>query len=268
MKYSVRDLSCGYNAEKPVLNRINFELNDHEICVVLGSNGVGKTTLFKTLLRFIPPLKGSIQMDGTDISKWSAMHQAKNIAYVAQTHTPPFPYLSGDVVMLGRVSSTGYFRQPSELDRRIVRQAMEDMGVWKLREKSYTDISGGERQLVMLARAIAQEPHMLILDEPTSGLDYGNQVRVLEKICELRDDGYGIIMTSHDPDHAFLCDSTVLLLQRDAPAEFGHVERVLTERSLQESYGVDLRIIEYYGDDGELHRSCTPQFGRKRRAFR
>jgi iron complex transport system ATP-binding protein len=196
MRFTVRDLSCGYDPERPVLDRVTFELKDHEICVVLGANGVGKTTLFKTLLRFIPPLKGTVQMDGSDVLKWSAMHQARNVAYVAQMHTPPFPYLAGDVVMLGRVSSTGYFRQPSETDRKIVRQAMEDMGIWSLREKSYTDISGGERQLVMLARALAQEPHILVLDEPTSGLDYGNQVRVLEKICELRDEGYGIIMTS------------------------------------------------------------------------
>ncbi len=263
MKYSVKDLSCGYDPGKPILDHLTFDLNDHEICTVLGANGVGKTTLFKTLLRFMAALKGKVQLDGKDTFKWSAMEQAKNIAYVAQMHTPPFPYLAGDVVMLGRVSSTGYFRQPSELDRKIVRQAMEDMGVWKLREKSYTDISGGERQLVMLARAIAQEPHIMILDEPTSGLDYGNQVRVLEKICELRDDGYGIIMTSHDPDHAFLCDSTVLLLQKDAPAEFGPAERILTERSLRDAYDVDLHIIEYYGDDGEIHRSCTPQFRRK-----
>ncbi len=268
MKYSVRDLSCGYDPARPVLDRLTFDLNDHEICTVLGANGVGKTTLFKTLLRFIPALKGKVQLDGKDVLKWSAMQQAKNIAYVAQSHTPPFPYLAGDVVMLGRVSSTGYFRQPSELDRQVVRRAMEDMGVWHLRENSYTDISGGERQLVMLARAIAQEPHILILDEPTTGLDYGNQVRVLEKICELRDDGYGIIMTSHNPDHAFLCDSTVLLLRRNSPAEFGFAEKVLTERSLRESYGVDLRIIEYYGDDGEVHKSCAPQFRRKRSVFR
>lgn len=263
MKLEVRDLACGYSPERAVLEHVEFEVHDHEICCILGPNGVGKTTLFKTLLRFVPALGGSVFLDGDDLSRWGARRMAQSVAYVAQNHVPPFPYLAEDVVMLGRVSSTGYFRQPSALDRDIVRSSMEDMGIWHLRDQAYTDISGGERQLVMLARAMAQEPQLLVLDEPTSGLDYGNQVRVLEKICDLRDRGYAVIMTTHAPDHAFLCKANVALLQRDRPMLFGSAARVVTEKNLQDAYGVRVRIIEYYGEDGTLERACAPTMKKK-----
>lgn len=258
MKMQVCELTCGYSADRPVLERVSFSVSDHEICCILGPNGVGKTTLFKTLLRSLPPLGGDITIDGESIIKWNNRRMAKTVAYVAQNHVPPFPYLVEDVVLLGRVSSTGYFRQPSAKDREIARSAMEDMGIYHLRERAYTDVSGGERQLVMLAQALTREPQLLLLDEPTASLDYGNQVRVLEKICTLRERGYAVIMTTHLPEHAFLCDAGVVLLQRNAPVISGDAVKVITEKNLYDAYGVRVNIVECLGADGRLSRLCAP----------
>ncbi len=264
----VRDLACGYDERSPLVEHATFSFSDHEVCCVLGPNGVGKTTLFKTVLGFVPALAGGVYVDGEDVSRWRPRRMAQTVAYVAQNHVPPFPYLVEDVVMLGRVASTGYFRQPSATDRQAVEDAMGDMGVAHLRGRAYTDVSGGERQLVMLAQAIAREPRMLFLDEPTASLDYGNQVRVLEKVCALRDRGYAVLMTTHAPEHAFLCDAQTVLLLRDAPPVCGSAEEVVTERNLRDAYGVRVRVLEHFGEDGEVVRTCSPVLGRVRREDR
>ena len=258
MRMRVSALSCGYTADAPVLERLSFSVSDHEICCILGPNGVGKTTLFKTLLGSLPPLAGEISIDGENISRWSGRKTARAFAYVAQNHVPPFPYLVEDVVLLGRVASTGYFRKPSARDREIAEAAMEDMGIAHLRQRAYTDVSGGERQLVMLAQALAHEPQLLLLDEPTANLDYGNQIRVLEKICALRDRGYAAVMTTHLPEHAFLCDAEVVLLQKNASAISGRAAEVITEKNLYDAYGVRISIVEHLGPDGRIRRMCAP----------
>ena len=259
MKLELRNVACGYDREHPVLTGVNFTVETGEICCLLGPNGVGKTTLFKTILSLLKPLEGSVLFDGENTASWPARTLARNMAYVSQFHTPPFPYRVRDVVLLGRVSSAGYFGKVSEMDYSITEAAMRDMGLTSLRERPYTDLSGGERQLVMIARALAQQPKLLVLDEPTANLDYGNMLRVMNKICALRDKGLGIIMTTHSPDQAFLCRSTVSLLQRGGQLAFGDAEEVITQRNMRQAYGVEIRVAEFPEPDGSTIRVCLPE---------
>lgn len=257
MKLEVVRIACGYD-DKKILSDVSFTVNTGEVCCLLGPNGVGKTTLFKTVLKLLRPLEGEVRIDGQDISRWSASKLAKRMAYVSQYHVPPFPYLVRDVVMLGRINSVGYFGTPSDHDHMVCEKAMEDLGIRYLRDKVYTDISGGERQLVMIARALAQEPDFLVLDEPTASLDYGNTIRVLKQIRTLRDKGYGIIMTTHNPDHAFMCNSSVVLLQRDRPVLFGPAADILTDQNLYDAYKVRIRVIRLSTDSGWQMNMCVP----------
>lgn len=260
MKLELRDVACGYSAEKNVLEHVSFGINTGEICCLLGPNGVGKTTLFKTILNLMKPASGAVYINGQDISRWSSAELSKHLAYVSQFHVPPFPYIVKDVVLLGRIGSLGYFGQPKKRDYEIVEKAMEEMGISHLKEKAYTDISGGERQLVMIAKALAQEPEMLVLDEPTASLDYGNTIRVMKKVKALKDRGYGVIMTTHSPDQAFMCESKVALLQKDRPVIFGSAQDVITRRNLQDAYHVDVRVIELADKSGKRIRMCVPVF--------
>lgn len=258
MKIEVQNIACGYG-NRPIIENISFQIQSGDICCILGPNGVGKTTLFKTILKLIKPVSGRILINEDDIASWSAAKMAGYTAYVAQHHNPPFPYLVKDVVLLGRVNFTGYFGQPKERDIAIADQAMKDMGIDHLRDAVYTEISGGERQLVMIARALTQEPGLLVLDEPTASLDYGNMLRVMKKIKQLQESGYAVIMTTHNPDQAFMCDSKVLLLQRRAPTVFGNAYEVVTERNLQSAYGADVRVVEFPNRKGGITRMCAPE---------
>ena len=260
MKLEVRDAHIGYETGKAIQRFVNFTVESGEVCCVLGPNGCGKSTMFKSVLGLIPLLSGKATVDGDDISGWSASRLADTMAYVSQSHTPPFPYQVKDVVLLGRVNKVGYLGQPTANDYHIVENAMVDMGVYDLRDEVYTDISGGELQLVMIARALAQPPQMLVLDEPTAALDYGNVVRVIDKVRELAKKGFAVIMTTHSPDHAFMCNSNVLLLQKDNPMKFGRAVDIITERNMKQAYGVNVKIVEFVNTKGEIMRMCAPVF--------
>lgn len=259
MKLELRNVCCGYDIDNVVLRDVTFSVESGEICCLLGPNGVGKTTLFRSILKLMSLMDGEIRINGDNIALWGPPRLAKYMAYVSQTHVPPFPYLVKDVVLLGRVHSTGYFSQPKKQDYEIAENAMQEMGIHHLRSREYTDISGGERQLVMIARALAQQPEFLVLDEPTANLDYGNSVRVLKCICRLRDLGYGVIMTTHNPDQAFLCDAKVALLQRNEPVKFGSAVDIIVEKNLRNAYDVDVDIVEYVSPKGRRMRLCAPE---------
>ena len=259
MKLELRNVSCGYSdKEPPVQSGINFTVETGEICCLLGPNGAGKSTLFKTILSLIRPLSGEILVDGKSTADMKPSELSKKLGYVSQFHVPPFPYKVKDVVLMGRLGNTGYFGQPSEHDYEIVEAAMEEMGILHLRDEIYTDISGGERQMVMLSRIIAQEPAFLILDEPAANLDYGNMVRMINRIRALRDHGYGIIMTTHSPDQAFMCDSKVVFLRRNAPVVTGPVETIITEKNMMDVYGVKIRVLEFLDEKNRVSRVCSP----------
>lgn len=258
MPIEARALSCGYDKARPAQRDLNFSLEPGQICCVLGPNGCGKTTMIKTLLGTLPPLSGRVAVDGEEIGRIPAARRARTMAYVAQTHSQPFPYTVEEVVLMGRVGQKGYLGHPGQQDRALAREALESVGLSHLAGQYYTDISGGELQLVMIARAIVQQPRYLVLDEPTASLDYGNTVRVITKVGELAQQGYGILMTTHSPDHAFLMDSDVLLLQRNAPMRYGPAAQIITEASMREAYGIRVRVVEFADEEGNITRMCAP----------
>ncbi|MFH0919659.1 MAG: ABC transporter ATP-binding protein [Fibrobacterota bacterium] len=257
MTLDVKNVIGGYGGA-PVLNGISLSVGSGEILCLLGPNGVGKTTLFKAVLGLLKIDSGTITLDGQDIRALPRRELARAIAYVPQAHTPPFPYSVMDVVLMGRTAHLGPFASPSANDRAIAEEALATLGVSFLKERIYTEISGGERQMALVARALAQQSRILVLDEPTSNLDFGNQVRVLEQINGLVKRGLGVLMTTHFPDHAFLCSTKVVLMQRNNIVSSGETAEIITEENLRSAYGVDVKIIHTKTETGEALRSCIP----------
>jgi iron complex transport system ATP-binding protein len=244
MILELRDLTCGYG-RRVVLSRVNLTVAPGENLCLLGPNGVGKTTLFRTILGAIEPLHGEVLVDGRSILGQSRRHRARLMAYVPQAHTAPFPFHVLDVVLTGRTAHIPLTSAPSAHDEQVAREALERMDIADLADRPYTELSGGERQLVLIARALAQEPRVLIMDEPSSHLDFGNQARLLALIRSLvREADLAVLMSSHFPNHAFACATRVGLVKEGHLVALGSPDAVLTEASLEDIYGIPVRILE------------------------
>jgi iron complex transport system ATP-binding protein len=259
VKLEALDLAFGYRGH-PVGSGVSLSLAAGEVMCLLGPNGSGKTTLFKTLLGLLPAQGGQVLMDGVDLRDCQRDEIARKVSYVPQAHAAFFPFTVEDVVLMGRIAHMGLFASPSRLDREVAAAALERMGLAHLSEAIYTRISGGERQLTLIARALAQDARIVVMDEPTANLDFGNQVRVLEHVLSLSRAGIGVLLSTHDPDHAFLCADRVALLQGGAVKGIGQADAVLTEEALRELYNVRVRITAV--EDGALRRRvCVPSLG-------
>lgn len=257
MILGIDDVACGYGS-KIILSGISLSVKSGEILCILGPNGVGKTTFFKTILGFLKIKNGKILINNENINTWSRKKVAKTIGYVPQAHTTPFPFTVKDVVVMGRTAHLGMASSPSNEDLKIAENNMEMLEISYLKDKIYTEISGGERQMVLIARALTQEPDILVMDEPTSNLDFGNQVRVLRQISRLAKQGLAILMTSHFPDHSFLCSTQVLLLEKNNKFMIGVADDIVNEHNLKEAYGVNVKIIKTAADNGIDIKSCIP----------
>lgn len=253
----VRDLRCGYG-EVDVLDGLSFSVRESDVLCVLGPNGAGKTTLFKSVLGFLPRRGGQVLVDGRELAGWGRRELAGTVAYVPQAHGAPFPFTVGEVVLMGRTPRLGVAGTPGRADRAAAEQNMERLGVGHLAARPYTAISGGERQLALIARALTQEPRLLMMDEPTSNLDLGNQATVLREIRDLAAGGLAVVMISHTPDHAFAVGTAAALLHPDRSLTVGPPERVLTEEGLSAAYGGPVRVLTATGPDGVTVRACSP----------
>ncbi|MDO4501704.1 MAG: ABC transporter ATP-binding protein [Coriobacteriia bacterium] len=261
MKLEIRNITYGFDPELPVQSNVSFSMETGEICCLLGANGCGKSSLFNAILGLVPVYRGDITLDGNNVRDWPARKLSRVLGYVAQTHEPPFPYKVRDVVMLGNAGRLGYTKQPKPKDYLAAEKVMHDLGIYELRNTPYSDISGGELQLVMIARALVQGPQILMLDEPTAALDYGNALRVLGVIKRLAEQqGLGVIMTTHDPDHAFMCNSKVVLLQKNDFPRVGMAKDVITEKNMAQAYDTRVKIVEYVNERNEIMRRCAPEF--------
>lgn len=257
MKIELKNVTCGYEL-KSIIQDISMEIKSGEVLCILGPNGVGKTTLFKTILGFLKLQKGEILIDGKSIFDHKPKELARLIGYVPQAHNPPFPFKVMDVVLMGRICHMGAFSSPSKKDFGIALDALKSLNILYLKDRIYTEISGGEKQLVLIARALAQQAKMLIMDEPTSNLDFGHQVRVLSHINELVKKGMGVIMTSHLPNHVFLCATRVSVIKNGRLLKIGKPDEVITKESLKYIYGIDTKVINIDMGNSKYVNYCVP----------
>ena len=251
----VKNISFSYDKDSPaVFENISFSIEKGDVLCVLGPNGTGKTTLIKCINGLHKVNEGEVYLNGANIQNLSFRDISRTVGYIPQGHVPSFPFTVFDVVLMGRSPYVNITSSPKEKDREIAMNALETLGIEDLKDKSYTNLSGGERQLVFLARVLAQEPDLLILDEPTNHLDFGNQIKLLEIIEQLSKLGLAVIMSSHYPDHAFLAASKVAIMKDKGFIDFGTPEDVLSEENLKKAYGIDVKLMEL--DDGR--KICVP----------
>lgn len=239
---------------KAIGRDVGFQLGTGEVMCVLGPNGGGKTTLFRTLLGLLAPLGGSIALDGMPLGRLSRAEIARRVGYVPQTHAGYFAYTVEELVLMGRASRLGALESPGRLDRAVAARALEALGLASIAHRPVTEISGGERQLALIARALAQEARLLVMDEPTAGLDFGNQVRVLERLHALATQGLSVLFSSHDPDHAFRYAQRAMLLAGGQAIETGPPVDVIRADTLERLYGVPVRVIALEGGG----HTCLP----------
>ncbi|MFB3925827.1 MAG: ABC transporter ATP-binding protein [Syntrophales bacterium] len=236
------------NDRGDILKGVSFEAPDGQMTTILGPNGSGKTTLFKCISGLWRPRQGKIRFGDRDLAGLSHSERAKLIAVVPQEHDPPFPYTVFDIVLMGRASHIPLFSTPSARDAAATEAALDRIGVAALRGRPYTKISGGERQLVMIARAIAQEAPLLLLDEPTSHLDFRNQILVLEKVRGIvRQRGLTVLMTLHDPNMAMQFSDHVVMIENGSVLAQGPPAEVLTAGNLKRVYNLDISVIRHNG---------------------
>lgn len=246
MNLTVRDLHFAYG-EHQVLSGISFSLTEGELMAVLGPNGTGKTTLFKCILGFMPHYAGSITVDGDEARTLPPRELAKRIAYIPQNHQQTFGYSVLDMVLMGSAHSLSLFSMPGRAQKEEAYAALERLGIEHLAEKNIGRISGGEQQLVLIARALAQKARLLIMDEPTASLDYGNQDRVMQLVKGLTRDGYSVLISTHNPQHALWYADRALALRDRKILACGAPDEIITAVFLKELYGMNASLMDTPG---------------------
>jgi iron complex transport system ATP-binding protein len=257
MQLVADDLAIGYRGHL-VASHIGLTLSPGEVLCLLGPNGAGKTTLFRTLLGLQRPLGGAVFIDDRPLAGLAPAEIARAMAYVPQAHVTEFSFTVLDVVLMGRTARLGAFSSPGPSDERVARDRLAGLGIAELAGHDYTRISGGQRQLALIARALAQEAPILVLDEPTASLDFGNQTMVLGRIRDLAAAGYGIVLSTHDPDHALLVASRVAVIADGGLQALGTPHEVITAETLSAIYRTEVRVEET--ESGR--RVCVPAWGR------
>lgn len=243
MIFELDEIEFRYPASaRPVLDGVRLTLDAGEILTVLGPNGAGKSTLLGCMLGLLRPQRGVVRLCGQELAQLGARRIAAWVSYVRQTQPATFSYSVADFVLMGRAPMLGVFRQPGRADRAAAARAMDAMGLGALADKSVNELSGGERQQAMIARAIAREPRAILLDEPTAHLDSGNQLRALRLVKRLAEAGYALVVTTHNPDHALLLGGHAAILDRDGHLRVGKPDELLREETLRDVYDAELRL--------------------------
>ena len=245
MIYDVRSVDFTYpGTQRQVLHKISFTVEAGEIMEILGPNGAGKTTLLSLMLGFMKADGGEIRIKDRPIDALSHKEIAKTVGYVPQAHEPSFDYKVKDFIIMGAAPDKGMFQNTNAQDEERCFDVMKDLGIEHLADRSYVKISGGERQQVLIARAIMARPEIILFDEPTAHLDYGNAYRTLQMVKHMAERGFAVVMTTHDPNHALLLGGKTGIIDRTGHMYCGPAEEILTEEHLAGIYNCPLRLID------------------------
>jgi iron complex transport system ATP-binding protein len=250
-------LRSATRGQRIIAAHITFRLQPGQSLVILGPNGAGKTTLLRTLLGLNAPLAGEVLLGSQSVRACSPRRRAQLLGYVPQAHKFDFGFRVRDLVAMGRAPHLAAFATPSRKDFELTDQALDRLGILQLGDANESELSGGERQLVLIARALVQQSQFLLLDEPTANLDFENQVRVLAHIDALVKSGLGVVMSSHSPGHAFVCGTHAAFLDRHGGFAFGTVAQMITERRLMEIYKTRISIVSLPTKGGSIS-VCVP----------
>lgn len=243
MELQARHINFAYTPQAPVLHDISLTLAAGEVLFLLGRNGSGKTTLLSCLGGVLRPTQGEVLLDGRSLHSYDTGERARRIGLIPQLHAPAFAYTVRDMVLMGRAPHLRLFSSPSAADRAIAAEALESVGLQELAQRPYTEISGGERQLTLIARGLAQQCDVLLMDEPTAHLDLSNQHRVLEMVDRLAQQGLSFIISSHAPNNALSYAARVMLLHQGRVLACGPPQDTLTEPLLSTTYGMRTEVI-------------------------
>ncbi len=257
MKLTVENGSFSYVKGEPILQNINFQVKSGELLAILGSNGAGKTTLLRCIMGFLKWDGGRSLLDDEDMSRMPSKKLWQRIAYVPQARGAESALLVSDMILLGCSSRLNVFRAPGEAQRREITEIAKRLGIFPLMNKKCNEISGGELQMVLIARALAAKPELLILDEPESNLDFKNQLLVLDTMSKLVKEGMCCIFNTHYPTHALMRADKSLLVQKNGEALFGETAEILTEVQIEQAFGVKTVIGEAVFED-EVYQSILP----------
>jgi len=240
-------VSFGYNRQRPILQDLNFELQQGHITAILGPNGAGKTTLLYLALGWLSPWSGTISLDGRPLRSYNRLERGRWLALVPQSEHTPFDYTVLEYVLMGRAPHLPPLGMPTRTDITAAWQALEQIGLEELAEQPVPQLSSGERQLMLLARALAQSPRLLLLDEPTAHLDLHNKSRLIQMLRKLKEQGVTLLMTNHEPEVVLALADEVLLLAGDSAAQFGPLNEVFNAEALSRIYNLPIRLVEVDG---------------------
>jgi iron complex transport system ATP-binding protein len=255
MSLVARAVAIGFR-DRRIGEGLDAEVRAGEVTCLLGPNGSGKTTLLRTLLGLLEPLAGRITLDGRDLALHSDRERALRMAYVPQSSESYFDFSVREMVEMGRTAHRGIFARPSSRDRDAAQEAMERLGIAHLAGRAIQRLSGGERQLALIARALATEARVLLMDEPTANLDFANQARVLDEIARLREAGSAILFTTHHPDHALRIAQQALLLRAGRMIASGTALSAVNSANLSALYGRPVDVVEVASGDAPATRVC------------